>query len=101
MAGDKACKCSPEINFLNSMQLMLMEALADRDWDRAKHYLDVVKDSIDDVSKCAKVDLTPAKEYLEKTDEYINMREEGVRLTLRTLEDSFWHTLYNVCKKEF
>lgn len=96
---DKACECKIEVNHLNSMQLMLMEALADKDWPRAETYRKIVEDTIKDVGKCAKVDLTPALDTMKNTKQYIEMKEEGIRVTLRTLEDAFWNTLFRVCQK--
>jgi len=82
------------------MQLMLMEALADKRWESAETYRKIVEDSIRETSKCANVDLGPAVDQLKNTKKYIEMKEEGVRLTLRTLEDAFWTTLFNVCRDE-
>jgi len=98
MVKNKACECKVQLNHLNSMQLMLMEALADKRWDAAKHYLNVVKDAIKEAGECAGVDVKPALNTLEKTGEYIEMKEEGIRLTLRTLEDAFWETIFHVCE---
>jgi len=98
MVQNKACECKIELNHLNSMMLMLMEALADRRWKDAKFYEDVVEDTIKDVAKCAGIDPRIPLSYLENTDKYIDMKEEGIRLTLRTLEDAFWHTIAKVCE---
>jgi len=95
----KACKCMRELNHLNSMELMLMEALADKRWDTAETYRKIVEDTIKDVGKCAKVDLTTALDTMKNTKEYIEKKEEGIRLVLRTLEDAFWNTIFKVCQK--
>ena len=96
--ADKACECKRELNHLNSMNLMLMEALADRDWGRAQTYLGIVEDTIKGVGKCARVDVSHALDDLKNTKKYIDMKEEGVRLTLRTLEDAFWETIFHICE---
>jgi len=98
MAEDKACECRIELNHLNAMQLMLMEALADKRWDDAQTYREIVEDTIKDVAKCAKIDPSIPLSYMKNTKEYIDMKEEGIRLTLRTLEDAFWHTIFKVCE---
>jgi len=98
MGENKACECMRELNHLNSMQLMLMEALADKRWDSAETYREIVQDTIKEVAKCAKIDPAIPLSYMENTKKYIEMKEEGIRLTLRTLEDAFWHTIANVCK---
>lgn len=81
------------------MNLMLMEALADKDWPRAHTYKKIVEDQIKTVGKCAKADVDSAVNQLANTDGYIDQHEDGVRLTLRTLEDSYWHMLFSICSE--
>jgi len=98
MAGDKACKCVREINHVDSMNLMLMESIADKRWDSAETYRKIVGEAIEDVGKCAGVDVSAALEPIKRAKEYIEKKE--VRLPMRTLQDAFWLMLAKVCYEE-
>lgn len=97
-SSGKACKCKIEFNHLNSMQLMVMEAMADKRWDSAKWYVEgPVKDTIKNIGKCTGADMTSALSCLKDTTKYIDQKEEGIRVTLRTLEDAYWMAIAKSC----
>ena len=98
--SEKACICRRELNHLNSMQLLLMEALADKDWKRANLYQEFTKEAIEKTGECSRADMSAALDSVNKIPQYVEQHEEGVRPALRCLEDAFWMSIHKCCVPE-
>jgi len=93
-----ACQCKREINHVNSMMLMLMEAIADKNWESAETYQDITKEAIKSVGKCSNTDVSSAIRRMENVKDYLITKE--IRPTMRVLQDTFWEMIGDVCKTE-
>lgn len=99
MAKD-ACDCKVELNHLNSMQLMFMEAIGEgrKANGGATFYRDATIDAIGSVGKCVGVDISAPVSMVRETTQYIESGE--VRPAMRLMQDAFWHTLFRACARE-
>lgn len=94
----EACRCKRELNHLNSMQLMFMEALGEgrKTNGGATFYRDATVDAIGAAGKCANVDLAEPIAMVQQTSQFIESGE--VRPAMRLMQDAFWHTIFKVCR---
>ena len=91
-----ACGCKVELNHLNSMQLMFMEAMADRSVDGMRFYKTSVLEAIASVGKCTKADVSAGMDFAKQLNDSAAIKD-AIRPNMRLLQDAYWHTLFKVC----